>query len=227
MFEWAGAGIVGIVVGWFLRSRIGADQTQTMQSKTIDLRQNVNEAETRYLEVLRREIGNILMNADPNLMLSAYEKGWNYQDEITKAGQERTVADLTSLTLKHQFFSDFDLLCTRHFVPYGDARSMTSDDDLVERYLEISKMILLNKLIDSEHRNFRLFTDEEFDVLRKIVRRCKDRDFKRRIEEAVDRYYAFRRAIDRHGSKEAKDRTGQLQIKGSGRQSLEPFLLRR
>lgn len=93
MFEWAGAGIVGIVVGWFLKSRIGADQKQTTQSDSISLRRNVEEAENRYLEVLRREIGNILVNLDSDLMVGTYEKGWRYQDEVVKAGKEGSVAN--------------------------------------------------------------------------------------------------------------------------------------
>lgn len=211
MFEWIGVGIVGVALGWFLRSRLGTSQASAHQADTAVLRRNINEAEDRYLEVLRREIGNILMNLDPDLMVSSYEKGWRCQDELVKAGKERVSADLKSLTLKHQFFSEFDLLGTRHFVPYEEARRMSSDDDLVERYLEISKMILLSKLVDPEHQNFRLFTEEEFEVLRKTVRRCKDRAFKSRIEGAVDRYYALQRAIDRYGSKEAQGALNSLE----------------
>lgn len=205
MLEWIGLGIGGIALGWFLRGRIGADQPQTLQTNTIDLQRNVREAEDRYLEVLRREIGNMLINLDPDLMISSYEKGWKYQSEVVNAGKERISADLKSLTLKHRFFSEFDMLGTRHFVPYEEARSMSSDDDIVERYLDISKMILLGQLVEPAHQHARLFTEEEFDVLRKTVRRCKDRAFKDRIEEGVQRYYAFRRAIDRYGSKDAQD----------------------
>lgn len=211
MFEWIGVGIVGVALGWFLRSRLGTSQAPAHQADTAALRRNVNEAEDRYLEVLRREIGNILIDVDPDLMVSTYEKGWRYQDEVLEAGKERISADLKSLTLKHPFFQDFDLLGTRHFVPYEDARSMSSDDDLVERYLEISKMILLSKLVDAEHQNFRLFTEEEFEVLRKTVRRCKDRAFKRRIEGAIVRYHALQRAIDRYGSKEAREQINPLE----------------
>ncbi|MFZ3034439.1 MAG: hypothetical protein WA138_10550 [Parvibaculum sp.] len=134
--EWIAAAIVGLAVGWFLRGRIAKGDGQTMSADKVALRRNVNEAEDRYLEVLRREISNILLNIDPDLMVSTYEKGWRYQDELVETGKERVSADLKALTLKHKFFSDFDLLGTRHFIPYGDARWSSSDDELVERYLE-------------------------------------------------------------------------------------------
>lgn len=199
-----------MAVGWFLRGRIAKGDGQTMSADKAALRRNVNEAEDRYLEVLRREISNMLLNIDPDLMVSTYEKGWRYQDELVEAGKERTSADLKALTLKHKFFSDFDLLGTRHFIPYGDARWASSDDELVERYLELSKMILLPRLLDTDHSPIRLFTEEEFDILRKTARRCKDRAFKHHIVQAVDRYYALQRAIDRFGSKEAREQMNPL-----------------
>lgn len=210
MIEWIAAAVVGLAVGWFLRGRIAKGDGQTMLADKVALRRNVNEAEDRYLEVLRREISNMLLNIDPDLMVSTYEKGWRYQDELVEAGKERISADLKALTLKHKFFSDFDLLGTRHFIPYGDARWAASDDEIVERYLEISKMILLPRLLDMDDSSIRLFTEGEFDILRKSVRRCKDRAFKGHIVQAVDRYHALQRAIDRFGSKEAREQMNPL-----------------
>ncbi|MER8965660.1 hypothetical protein NKI25_08035 [Mesorhizobium sp. M0808] len=208
--QWLVAAMVGITVGWFLRGRIAKGDGQNAQADKAALRRNVNEAEERYLEVLRREISNILLNVDPDLMVRTYEKGWRYQDELVTAGRERTSADLKALTLKHKSFSEFDLLGTRHFVPYSDARWSASDDELVERYLEISKMMLLPRLLDRDHSPFRLFTEEEFQILRKTERRCKDRTFKDHIVQAVARYYALQGAIDRYGSKEAREQRNSL-----------------
>jgi hypothetical protein len=209
--HWILAAIFGAVVGWSLRGRIAKAAGQTVGADQVALRRNVNEAEDRYLEVLRREIGNILLEIDPDLMIRTYEKGWRYQDELKAAGTERIAADLKSITLKYKFFSEFDVLGTRHFIPYGDARWSLSDDELVDIYLDISKMIMLPRLSDTTRSSFELFADEEFKVLLKTVRRCKDRAFKKRIQGAVDRYYALRRVIDRHGSREARDQICSLE----------------
>ncbi|MFZ3034437.1 MAG: hypothetical protein WA138_10540 [Parvibaculum sp.] len=71
-------------------------------------------------------------------------------------------------------------------------------------------MILLPRLLDTDHSPIRLFTEEEFEILRKTTRRCKDRAFKHRIVQAVDRYHALQRAIDRYGSKEAREQMNPL-----------------
>ena len=196
--------IVAAIAGWFLRGRIAKSAGHTMQADKATLRCNVNEAEERYLEILRREISNILLNVDPELMVSTYEKSWRYQDELVTAGKERISADLKALTLKYKLFSDFDLLGSRHFIPYSDAREWVSDDDLVERYLEISKMILLPRLLGKQNQSIPLFYDKEFDILKRTVRKYKDGVFKQHIVQAVNRYNALRKAIDHYGSKEAK-----------------------
>lgn len=208
--EWIAAAVIGVMAGWYLRSRIAKSDEQTMAFDKAVLQRTYNEAEDRYLEVLRREIGNILLNIDPELMVRTYEKGRRYQDELVEAGMERTSAEFKALALKHKFFSDFDLLGTRHFIPYGDARWPSSDDELVERYLDLSKMILLPQLLDTNHSSFRLFTKEEFEILLKTMRRCKDKAFEQRIKMAIERYYALQRAIDSHGSEEMRELSNPL-----------------
>jgi hypothetical protein len=157
---------------------------------------NLNDAEARHLEVLRREIANLIVASDPDLMIRCYEKAWAFEREIT-ASRERAVAEEAALVAKFPMFPDFEILGTRHFVPYHEARDWWSDDALVERYHEISRMLVFMRRRLEFSAKGPVHDAKERDVLYECMRREKDHRFRKRIEDAIRRFYAFRAGLEK------------------------------
>jgi hypothetical protein len=160
------------------------------------LARNLEEAEVRHLEVLRREIANLIVESDPDLMIRCYEKAWAYEREIT-ASPERAVAEKAALVAKFPMFSDLEMLGTRHFVPYREARDMWSDDDLVERYHEVSRILVFMRRRQEFSADVPVHDAREREVLNDCMQREKDRRFRERIEDAIRRFYAFRAGLEK------------------------------
>lgn len=160
------------------------------------LARNLNEAEVRHLEVLRREIANLIVESDPELMMRCYEKAWAFEREVT-ASPERVVAEEAALVAKFAMFSEFEMLGTRHFVPYRQARDIWSDDDLIERYHEISRMLVFMRRRQEFSAHVPVHDAREADVLQRSMQREKDRRFRERIEAAIGRFYAYRAGLEK------------------------------
>ncbi|MCW6507081.1 hypothetical protein [Lichenifustis flavocetrariae] len=160
------------------------------------LARNLDEAEIRHLEVLRREVANLIVETDPDLMVRCYERAWAWERETAK-NPDRLRADELALVAKIPMFQDFDIFGTRHFIPYAEGRWAASDDDLVERYLEIGRMLVLMKNrseIDVVRRR-PSHDEKEHKVLLDTVRKVKDRRFRARIEDAMRRCWAYRQGF--------------------------------
>lgn len=160
------------------------------------LASNLDEAEVRYLEVLRRELANLIVAADPDLMIRCYEKAWNFEREIAN-NPARTHAEESALVAKFPMFSDFDLLGTRHFVPYNEGRNMISDDGLVERYHEISRMLIFMRRRNEFKSKYPIHDEKERNILHDRMRAEKDGRFRDRIEQAIRRFHAYQAGLER------------------------------
>jgi hypothetical protein len=105
-----------------------------MQRDQLQLR--IDVARTYYLETLRRELANIILNEH----IEAFEKAfywmqdWKY--EIDKSSNERRKAEYNLLLEKFPRLEEFDVVGTKHFILYNH-RPWWSIDELVERYKEI------------------------------------------------------------------------------------------
>jgi len=159
---------------------------------------NLTEAEVRYLEALRREIANLIVESDPDLMVKCYEKAWAFEREIA-GSPERATAEEAALSAKFPMFRDFDILETRHFVPYQTARQMLDDDDLIERYHEISRMLVFMRRRQEFSAKVPVHDEQEFQVLRNSMQRKQDRIFRDRIDDAMQRYYAYKAGLEAGG----------------------------
>ncbi len=162
----------------------------------LQLQDNLEEAEIRHLEVLRREVANLIVVTDPDLMVRCYERAWKWEDETAKS-PERLRADEVALVTKIKAFEDFDLICTRHFIPYVKSIEMISDEDIVERYLDIGRMLVIMKnrsKIDAVRRR-PLHDEHEHKVLLDNMRGERDRRFRARIKDALERFYAYRQGF--------------------------------
>jgi hypothetical protein len=163
------------------------------------LARHLHESESRYLAVLRREVANLIIATEPDLMVRCYEKAWSWERE-TAGNPERLRAEEMALVAKFPMFQDFDVLGIRHFVPYDEVRRSSWDDDLVERYLDLSRMLVFMKNRDrSTHRPF-LHGEDEYKVLQRVVRELKDHQFRARIEDALRRCHSYQQGLTTGGA---------------------------
>ncbi|MBB2868597.1 UNVERIFIED_ORG: hypothetical protein GGI63_005241 [Rhizobium esperanzae] len=191
------SGAAGVVLGW-MACRMGwKDRTESLKSIAKQLDCNVDEAEMRYLEVLRREIAQEIMSDDADAMYRAFHKTRDYERELRRGDKARIDADFKSLCHKVPAFQDFDVLGTRHFVAYPDARSSLSTEDLVDNYLDITRMLIINAARKATPHE--VTGGDEADQLDKAIRRRKDRAFKARIIDAVERYHSYNNARSKEG----------------------------
>lgn len=150
------------------------------------------DAENRYIEVLRRELANIIVSDNPSKMVSLYRKAWGFEQDMLKADAARVQAEFDVLTNRYPLYADFDLLGTRHFVPYNDAVESCEEDAVAERYLDISKFMILNNINEKSTRP--IFSESEDTILRKTMTREIDHRFRARIIDAMDKYDMVRSA---------------------------------
>jgi hypothetical protein len=167
-----------------------------INQETARVGRNLAEAEVRYLEVLRREIANLIVQSDLDLMMRCYQRAWTFEREITNC-PERAVAEEAALVVKFPMFSEFDLLGTRHFVPYEEARNMSSDDDLADRYHEVSRMLVFMRRRRDFAANIPVHDAKEEKILHDFMGREKDRRFRKRIEDAIRHFYTYRAGLEK------------------------------
>ncbi len=99
-------------MGLFTKKQPAYDQEKAM------LAVSLIEAEERYLGGLRREIANLIVAIDPDLMTRCYDKAWDFEREIA-ANVVRAEAEEAALIAKFPQFSDFDLRHTSHTATYN------------------------------------------------------------------------------------------------------------
>ena len=159
---------------------------------TARLTRNLDEAEIRHLEVLRREVGNLIVVNDPDLMVRCYERAWVWERE-TSAAPDRLRADEIALVTKIKHFQDFDIINQRHFVPYDEVFCMTSIEDIVDRYLDLSRMLIFMKNRSSLDviRLNSLHDKAEYDILKGSMERIKRLRLRGRIDDALQRCHCY------------------------------------
>jgi hypothetical protein len=150
------------------------------------------DAENRYIEVLRRELANAIVSDSPDKMVALYRKAWTFEQEMLNADAARVQAEFDVLTKRYPLYEDFDLLGTRHFVPYSDAVEGYEEDAVAERYLDISKFMILKNINAKSTRP--IFSESEDTILRKTMTREIDHRFRAKIIDAMDKYNMVRGA---------------------------------
>lgn len=78
-----------------------------------------NDANDRYLEILQRELANVIARDNPDKMIALYRKARAQEREMLKADKALVQAELTALTHKYPVYEDFDKIGTKHYVPYS------------------------------------------------------------------------------------------------------------
>jgi hypothetical protein len=126
--------------------------------------------------------------------MRCYQKAWTFEREIAESPQ-RAVAEEAALVAKFPTVEEFDVIATRHFVPYQEAGDMLSDDDLVDRYQEISRMLVFMRRRQNSPGVGPVHYEREEKILHDCMRRYKDRKFRQRIEDAIWRFYAYQAGL--------------------------------
>jgi hypothetical protein len=185
--------VVGFGFGFALASAGMKALFKEAKHEIFRLKNNVAEAEKRYLETHRRELAQIIIGVDSSAFKQAFFKGEKFESEMKQALPERIVAELAALSHKYPYYAEFELLGSRHFVSYDDGISMIALDDVIDRYLDISKWLIL--LLAKEKSVFKVYDKQEVEVYLKDARRRTDTAFKKRIEQAMDLYNRVGRAL--------------------------------
>lgn len=201
MWEYLGiAAAFGL--GWAIRHGAAKVERGAATEAVSEKARNLDEAESRYLETHQREIANLLLTISPDLMETAYRKARRRQNEAIDGGNGRIEAELTMLSHKYPFFQDFEAIGTRHFVPYSDAVNHWSEDDLVERYLDVSHWLALSFRKKHGTKIPALFCDDDEKIMERVVWAERDQKLRKRIEAAMELHRMFSTTLDRYGQEQ-------------------------
>jgi len=185
--------VVGVIIGAiaaiiltarFYRNYIDESKL-ILQTKILNLR----GMENRYLEVLRREIGNLIIQSDPDIMLKVYEKAECLESHYRDAPKDHAQVALKCLTDKYPMFIDFDFIGTRHFVPYDEVCKDCGIAEIIEWYEDITNFLILSSICLEDTGDGNITNDKEKEVLKKIIRRIKDKNLKNNIDIAMQRFW--------------------------------------
>jgi hypothetical protein len=151
-------------------------------------------AQRYYLETLRRELGRYIFVTDMEAFITVFDRMRRWESELERADKSRLHAEYRANITKFPDLQDFDIVGVRHFL--GPESSFVDLDQLIERYEDISRYLIIDRLSGSYVSKIRVYDDTEADVLNKEIRRTKDRRLKDQIDEGMKRYYIWRRAKD-------------------------------
>ncbi|NKK66688.1 hypothetical protein GFL88_24785 [Rhizobium leguminosarum bv. viciae] len=186
-------GLSGFALGWLFCRTVWKGRSDSTRFVAEKLNRDVDEAEMRYLECLRRELANEMMAEDTETTYQVFHKMRQYEKDLKKDGKQRIDADFKSICMKYPSFQEFDPFGTRHFIDYQDARSSMDISDLVDRYSDISQFLIINAA--RKNLPWELFDDKEAEQLNKAIRKRKDRVFRKRMLDAMGRYHVLMRAL--------------------------------
>jgi hypothetical protein len=158
-----------------------------------------NDANDRYLEVLLRELANVIAHDNPNKMITLYRKARAQEREMLKADKARVQAELTALTHKYPVYEDFDKIGTKHYVPYSAKPLWGAEEELSDTYLDISKFLILARIQDGRSYTA-IFPDDDDKSFQRCMQELKDGTFRAALERAVDSYYLARRVAEQSGT---------------------------
>lgn len=147
-------------------------------------------AQRFYLETLQRELANLILREDIEALEKAFHSVLNWDREISRSSLERRDAEQKLLLEKFPDLQDFDLIATKYFICY-DHRPEWSVDELVDRYKEITKFLMLRRYQDEGEETFHpsQFDDREVNIFDDRMQNCKDARLKNEMENAMARYH--------------------------------------
>lgn len=185
--------------GIYLGRKSQRPALSSMASTAVRKASAANDANDRYLEILQRELANVIARDNPDKMTALYRKARAQEREMLTADKARVQAELTALTHKYPVYEDFDKIGTKHYVPYSGEPLWGEEGELSDAYLDISKFLIVTRI--QEGRSHRaIFPDDDDKNFQRCMQELKDRTFKAALNDAVDKYYLARRVAEQSGS---------------------------
>lgn len=200
-WEWSLAFFAGVVVVllslWLIRSRSNL-RLREAKREIDQLEQRICVARTCYLETLQRELANVILSANLEAFEVAFYFMRDWEHEIGKSGRDRRLGEYKLLLEKFPRLEDFDLIGTKHFILYDDRPSWRVDQ-LVERYKEVSKFLIVdeNRL---PYPKAARYNEREIEIFGKAIKIYRDLRLKEAIEIGMRRYYLWRKDRDADGN---------------------------
>jgi hypothetical protein len=125
------AAIVGIVAGYLAGWRVAFI---AMRPTLQELNRNLASDRNLALRVLRRELANWMFRHDPDCYLKTYKIAHEATKAISTLDRSHQSVELSKLTDKHKFYTDFDLIATRDYVLYADALGINTYEEVEQHY---------------------------------------------------------------------------------------------
>lgn len=191
----------------FGKKRAADDQEKAHNKEKAKLASNWIEAEGRFLEGLRREIANLIVAIDPDLMTRCYDKAWDFEREMS-ANVNRAEAEEVALFVKFPHFSDFDLRHLSYTPTYNHLRISASDDELVDRYLDISRMLVFLRRRDTIKSTIPVHTEKEYKLLCSGMQTLKNVRLYKMIDETMNKYHWYCDGLEKNDPSISGNRIG-------------------
>jgi hypothetical protein len=153
-----------------------------------------------YLNVLRRELANILIWRDSRRYLNLYQELRLETESIKLWQQEEIHKRLLEFYEKYPHFSDFDAIQTREYVLYADG--WKDHEELESAYRDIVKFVALSCAGNPAWKEASVqgfahqFSSQEQEHLSNYVQQIEDTRLQLRIEQAMRAYFG-RRDVDK------------------------------
>ncbi len=191
--------VVALAAGIFIGRRSQRPALSALASTAGRRASAANDANDRYLEILRRELANIIARDNPDRMIALYQKAEAQESEMLNADKARIEAELEALTHEYPVYEDFDKIATKHFVPYSLEPAWGGREELSDAYLDISKFLIATRIRDGVSRQ-PVFPNNDQKTFRRCMQELKDQTFTTALKNAIDSHHLARRVAEQLGS---------------------------
>ncbi len=182
---WFGFSVFAFAVGVFLGMKIAGS---AMKPGLQEMAHDIASDRKNYLEILRREIVNHLMQRDPVKFKKVYERVHNEIMKYKTFSKEGLANELGGLCESFPKYSDFDLLATRSHVLYADAFASFDDEEVSEHFRTLVRFQALNARLKDSWSLWEPTSENDLEHLREYVRQIIDSRFEQRLKSAISHY---------------------------------------
>lgn len=183
-------GLAGYFIGFKVSKRQNTEVTNILKNELITSNASDRSA---YLGVLRRELGNEIMNRDPDRYLKNYYHLLDEKAKFEKLANEEIITRIQTISQDFRYFTDFDVIGTRDYVLYSNAFDTEDIDSLIRTYNNIVSYALLQTKID-EFWKYKVseISEEELEHLKEYVSKVRDTKFLAHLHQAERDYWNYK-----------------------------------
>jgi len=155
------------------------------------------DAWKNYLEILRRESANYLLDKNVDLFENLFFELYHYESEMEKSEIDRARVEHLLLMKKYQSFEDFDLIGVRHFVRYDEIDDI---EVVVKQYTDTSKFLITNRIVQNAGSKYtdqlRVYGENEVKIFREKIAQYRDNLLTIEIKRVVEIFDDIRSRLD-------------------------------